>query len=101
MSKTISGITLNCSDARIDGGETEAGDSHCTGAFDTSTGFPQWWHSNADSHPFRVAPREALPKFRAERARVRRSRVEMFNRLLQPRNNLGNRTNRLFRQIGT
>ena len=41
----------------------------------------------------------ALPEFQAERARIRRFRVEMRNRLLQPGNNLGNRPNGLFRQV--
>ena len=41
----------------------------------------------------------ALPKFRAERARVGRSRVEMGNRLRQPGSNLGNHPNGLFRQV--
>ena len=37
--------------------------------------------------------------FRGERARVRRSEVEMRNRLLQPGNDLGNPPNGLFLQV--
>ena len=41
----------------------------------------------------------ALPEFRAERARVGRCRVEVSNCLLQPGNNLVNRSHGLFRQV--
>ena len=41
----------------------------------------------------------ALPDFRAERARLGRSRIEMRNSLLQPGDNLGNRLDALLRQV--
>jgi hypothetical protein len=45
-------------------------------------------HLDADLRLLEESLLGALPEFRAERARVGRSRVEVSNRLLQPGNNL-------------
>jgi hypothetical protein len=56
-------------------------------------------HLGADLRRLEESLLGALPEFRAERARVGRSRIEMSNRLLQLGNNLGNRPNGLFGQV--
>ena len=48
-------------------------------------------HLGADPRRLEESLLGALSEFRAERARVRRFRVKMRNRLLQPGNNIGNR----------
>src|SRR5580698_4901025 len=53
-------------------------------------------HLGADHRWLEESLLGALPEFRA---RVRRSRVDMPNRLLQPGNNIGTRPNGLFREV--